>query len=623
MCGIAGTAGIAVTERALQAMSAALRHRGPDDAGLFHTPLVSLVFQRLAIVDVASGRQPMANEDGRVQLVFNGEIYDHHRLRRELVRRGHCFATDHSDTEVLVHGWEQWGQQLFGKLNGMFAVALWDARTRRLVLARDRYGIKPLYYALLPGGGLVFASEIKAILASGLVERRPNAAGVLEYFSFQNLWQRQTMFAGIEQLEPGTILTWQDGKIERRHYWDLTFPRRRRDTFADLAGEHRAILGRAIQRQLAADVPVKTYLSGGIDSTAITVVAHQLDPDMTAYSCIFDLDQVGEDRHVDEREFSRLVAETYRLRRVELELSPTSLRDCLSEYVRAQEDLRMGMGYPTYLIAQRVARDAKVVLSGTGGDEFHAGYVGRYKYLGQTPAAAPLPRRSLRQRLLGRRPPLDRALNSAYHVLYNCFVPQSQWRTAFTPEFLRAADGFDSIGVVDELIARCPSDDWRDRLLYVDAKTYLVGLLVFEDKVSMAHALETRVPLLDNDLVDFLLDVPFDALWQGDVGKALFRASVRPWVPEAIYHKPKMGFGPPDASWYRGRLQPWIEELLGPQLRGERGVFRPGYVRNVLDEHFGGRLNNYHLIWTLLNFEMWCRVFGLYGALPTGYARSA
>ncbi len=623
MCGIAGVVGVDLREKALQAMGAAMHHRGPDDLGIYQDRGIGLVFRRLAIVDLAGGRQPMANEDGRVQLVFNGEIYDHDQLRRELVARGHRFATGHSDTEVLVHGWEQWEHKLFGRLNGMFAVAIWDARTRRLVLGRDRYGIKPLYYALLPDGGLVFGSEIKAILASGLVERRPCEAGVLEYFAFQNLWQRQTMFAGIEQLEPGTTLTWQDGRVERREYWDLTFPRRRKESFADLAAEHRDILGRSIKRQLAADVPVKTYLSGGIDSTAITVVAHQLDPAMTAYSCIFNLDQVGEDRHVDEREFSRLVAETYRLRRVELELSPTSLQDCLTGYVRAQEDLRMGMGYPVYLIAQRVARDAKVVLSGTGGDEFHAGYVGRYKYLGETPAAGPQPPRSLLQRLLGRRTRPDSALNSAYHVLYNCFVPQAQWANTFTPEFLRAARGFDPVAVVDDFVARCPSDDWRDRLLYVDAKTYLVGLLVFEDKVSMAHSLETRVPLLDNELIDFLLDVPFEALWQGDVGKALFRESVRPWVPEAIYHKPKMGFGPPDASWYRGRLRPWLEELLAPQVRGERGVFLPSYVRGVLEAHFSGAANNYHLIWTLLNFEMWCRVFGLYGALPTSYARSA
>jgi asparagine synthase (glutamine-hydrolysing) len=623
MCGIAGVVGVDSSAKSLEAMGAAIHHRGPDDLGVYRQRGISLVFRRLAIVDLTGGRQPMANEDGQVQLVFNGEIYDHDRLRRQLVQRGHRFATGHSDTEVLVHGWEEWGYKLFERLNGMFAVAIWDARTRRLVLGRDRYGIKPLYYALLADGGLVFGSEIKAILASGLVESRPCAAGVLEYFAFQNLWQRQTMFAGIEQLEPGTTLTWHNGQVERRQYWDLTFPRRRKESSADLALEHRDILSRSIKRQLAADVPIKTYLSGGIDSTAITVVAHQLDPEMTAYSCIFDLDQVGADRQVDEREFSRLVAETYRIRRIELELSPTSLQECLTGYVRAQEDLRMGMGYPVYLIAQRVARDAKVVLSGTGGDEFHAGYVGRYKHMSQTAAAAPLPLRSLWQRLVRARPRLDRAGNAPYHLLYNCYVPQAQWPTAFTPEFLREAGDFDPVAVVDGFIARCPSDDWRDRLLYVDAKTYLAGLLAFEDKVSMAHSLETRVPLLDNELIDFLLDVPFDALWQGDVGKVLFRESVRPWVPESIYHKPKMGFGPPDASWYRGRLRPWIEDLLAPQLRGDRGVFQPNYVRDVLDEHFSGRVNNYHLIWTLLNFEMWCRVFGLYGAVPTSYARSA
>src|SRR5262249_1707795 len=258
MCGIAGVVGVPLTERALHAMGDAMERRGPDDAGFLQRSDVNLAFRRLAIVDLEGGRHPMANEDGRIQLLFNGEIYDHQPLRHQLETRGHRFATDHSDGEVLVHGWEEWGYDLFGRLNGMFAVAVWDRVARRLVLARDRYGIKPLYFAPLPDGGLIFASEIKAILASGLVPSAPHAEALLEYFSFQNLWRDRTLFRGIAQLEPATHLTWDRSGIRRAAYWDITFPRSKRRPLAELAEEHRSLLSRAVRRQMAADVPVKT-----------------------------------------------------------------------------------------------------------------------------------------------------------------------------------------------------------------------------------------------------------------------------------------------------------------------------------------------------------------------------
>jgi asparagine synthase (glutamine-hydrolysing) len=624
MCGIAGAVGTALTFQTLQSMGDAMYRRGPDDAGYHQSPLVNLAFRRLAIVDLEGGRQPMSNEDGRIQLVFNGEIYDHHILRQQLVSRGHQFATDHSDTEVLVHGWEEWGYDLFPRLNGMFAIGIWDCKTRTLVLARDRYGIKPLYYASTGDGTCVFASEIRAILASGLVSAKPCHEGVMEYFSFQNLTRSQTMFSGVSQLEPASVLTWNSGRISRRSYWDITFPRSRRGTMATLAEEHRSILARSVKRQLAADVPVKTYLSGGIDSTAISVIAHQNDPNMTAYSCIFNLESVAEDIAVDEREYSRLVSKRNGLQRIELELNAESLQTCLADYVYVMEDLRMGMGYVNYLIAKRVASDAKVVLSGTGGDEFHAGYVGRYQALGLgKPDHVPLFRRFLsagKRIIKGQRAPASVAANpeQTYRAILNCFFKRNQWESVFNSEFVGIAGSFDAEELMSDFLHRCPSKDWRDRVLYVDAKTYLAGLLTFEDKISMAHSLEARVPLLDNELVDFLLDVPFECLWPGgDIGKVLFRESVRPWVPNEIYQKPKMGFSPPDVSWYRGKLRPWIESTLKPHLTGERAIFRPAYVRSMLDDHFHGRANNCHLIWTMLNFEAWCQCFGFYGASRT------
>ncbi len=623
MCGIGGTAGVVPDSNALAAMKRALAHRGPDGEGEFIDKDAALVFRRLAIVDIESGSQPMANEDGRIKVVFNGEIYDHGLLRQELEAKGHRFSSDHCDTEVIVHGWEEWGYGLFPKLNGMFGLAIWDRRDRTLVLARDRYGIKPLYYSLLADGAIVFGSEVRAIHASGLVAPRPSFEGILEYFSFQNIWREQTMFEGIFQLDPGTAVTWKDGQLSRHRFWDLTFPRSRRASLKRLAEEHRSILRRTIRRQIAADVPVMSYLSGGIDSTSITLAAHELDRDVTAYSCIFDLTDVGEDRFVDEREFSRLVADVYGLRRVELEIEQESMTHNVEGYVRALEDLRMGMGYPVYLIAQRVAQDAKVVLSGTGGDEYHGGYIGRYQALGlvgKVTRAEPGWRGWLdRLRGLGGGdlPNAGRVAGSfvdpgpLYRNILNFVLSPEKLAGAFTSEFLRKSNGYDARTVMDDVIAQCPSDDWRDRVMYVDAKTYLTGLLTMEDKVSMAHGLETRVPLLDNELVDFLLDVPFDMLCEGETGKILFRESVRPWVPDSIYRKPKMGFGPPDASWYRGRLRPWIESILDPARCRSRGVFRPEFVQSVLDAHFSGQ-NTTYLIWSLVNFEFWCRSYGFF-----------
>jgi asparagine synthase (glutamine-hydrolysing) len=285
----------------------------------------------------------------------------------------------------------------------------------------------------------------------------------------------------------------------------------------------------------------------------------------------------------------------------------------------------MGMGYPVYLMAQRVARDAKVVLSGTGGDEFHGGYVGRYQALGLTHndvwQRCKYVMRRLRQERLSSIWTAARSGQQAlrlldpdplYRRMLNFVLSPEHLTRALTPEFLRAANGYDANAVMQQFLQQCPSTDWRDRVMYVDAKTYLGGLLVMEDKVSMAHGLETRVPLLDNELVDFLLDVPFDLLCRGETGKIVFRESVRPWVPEKIYAKPKMGFGPPDASWYRGRLRPWIEALLSPVRCRERGVFQPAFVQATLEDHFSGRRDNVYLIWSLLNFEVWCQVFNFF-----------
>ena len=610
MCGIAGILHFGRRPDAgerVRRMADAIRHRGPDDDGFWVDRDIALGFRRLAIVDLNGGAQPMTNEDGTVWIVYNGEIYNHVELRRELEACGHRFRSDHSDTEVLVHGWEQWRERLPERLNGMFAFAVWDQRERSLLLARDRLGIKPLYLATSSDGAVAFGSEVRALHASGLVDIEADPAGVVEYFSLMNLWHGRTPFRGVTMLAPGS---WETIAPERRRqskFWDFQFtrerpPRRglwnlpflqRRDDPVKGADIFREVLLGAMRRQVAADVPVMTYLSGGIDSSSLTAAAHALDSNVRAYSCIFDLTGVGDDRQVDEREYSRAVAAALDIERVEFEVPQDALTRTLDATIHALEYPRMGMAYVNYLIAGRVATDAKVVLSGMGGDEMTGGYVGRYALVPRDAATAD---------------PF-----AVYRGILNFPIPANELATAFAPEFLRGAGGFDPEAAVRDVIAAAPSRDPWDVLMYVDATTYLHGLLVLEDKLSMAHSLETRVPLLDNEVIDHLLRVPWAWLSDGDTGKILFREAVRPWLPAAIYRKPKMGFGPPDASWYRGRLRSWIEMQCASLA--QRGVLQPAYIRRKLDEHFEGAANHVGLIWCLLSFESWCRQTGVFGGV--------
>jgi asparagine synthase (glutamine-hydrolysing) len=619
MCGITGILHRGTVrdgpERA-RAMAAAIRHRGPDDEGNWADADIALGFVRLSILDLNGGHQPMTNEDGSAWVVFNGEIYNHAELRRELTSRGHRFATDHSDTEVLVHGWEEWGEQLPERLNGMFAFALWDCRQRALFLARDRYGIKPLYVATGAAGELLFGSEIRALHASGLIQRAPSDTRVIEYFLHQNLWGSETLFAGVEIFPPGTKERIDADGRRRARYWDYTFERRSRVSLAEAADRHRGILQEVVKRQIAADVPVMSYLSGGIDSSSLCAAAFRLDPRLRAYSCIFDLDEVGDDRIVDEREFSRAVARHLAIEHVELELPQDALVTALRPTIRALEEPRMGMSYVNYLIAGRVARDSKVVLSGTGGDELHGGYVYRYQATAPVTELRPFSRAwlkglasRLRNGMLRDRLPLGRLIG-----MVNYPLQETRLAEAFTPEFLRAAGSPGTVAShIEELLRGCPSEHIWDQLMYVDARTYLHGLLVIEDKLSMAHSLETRVPLLDNELVDYVCSLPWRLLFDGQTGKIVFRESVRPLVPDAVYRKPKMGFGPPDASWYRSRLRPFVTATLAPERITRRGVLQPAFVERALGEHFAGRANHVALIWSLLSFEAWCEEFGMYG----------
>ena len=602
-------------------MTESIRHRGPDDDGFWSDRDVSLGFRRLSILDLETGAQPMSNEDGAVHVIFNGEIYNHRTLRAELETCGHLFRSDHSDTEVLVHGYEQWGTALPSRLNGMFAFAVWDGRKRTMFLARDRLGIKPIYLADFPGG-IAFASEVRALHRSGLIEQKADTERVFEYFQQQNVWAGRSMFSGIRLLEPGSWLRIEPDRREQTKFWKVVFARRNRP-MAQAAGALKEVIQAALARQAAADVPVMAYLSGGIDSSAIVAGAYRLDPGLRAYSCIFNLEEVGDDRGVDEREFSRSVAHYLGVEHTELELPSDSLTCSLAATITALEEPRMGMAYVNYRIAERVSRDSKVVLSGCGGDEILAGYVGRYGVAKDRVATLSRPTglTGRLRSLLSTPKPSRETIREAILPMFSYPLLDSELDLAFTPEFRRVAGDYRLRDGLDELVRECPSDSGWDVLMYADLKTYLHGLLMVEDKVSMSHGLETRVPLLDNEIMDLALSFGIDLLTDGATGKIVFREAIRDWVPPAIADKPKMGFGPPDASWYRGRLQPFIRRVLDPARIARRGVFQPSFIANAIDDHMSKRANRLPLIWSMLSFEAWCESFNVLGG-DLGEART-
>jgi len=596
MCGIAGLLHfdrIGDASTRVHAMADSIIHRGPDDDGYWSDRDVALGFRRLAIVDIEHGAQPMGDATGEIQVVFNGEIYNHQALRADLEALGHHFTTDHSDTEVLVHGWREWGQDLPSKLNGMFAFAIWDASARSLFLARDRYGIKPLYWTCPRNGVFAFGSEARALFASGLVAKREDPVAIANYFGLMNFWHGETPFQNVSLMQPGTCRLITPDRDVSRTYWSFCFDRR--PVQLDEAVEtFRSLLLSAVDSQIQADVPVMSYLSGGIDSSGVTAAAYARDPSIRAYSCIFDLDQVGADAFVDEREYSRAVAEFLQIDRIELELPQSVMERQMEHTLASLEYPRMGMAYVNDLIAQRVSQDAKVVLSGMGGDEVTGGYVARYGLVDRP-----------------EKPNFDPF--AVYRACLNVPIQDEERIVAYTPEFRAAIGDINPLDHISDAIRAAPATDPWDVLMHVDATTYLHGLLVLEDKLSMAHSLETRVPLLDNTLVDYLLGVDWSVLSDGETGKILFREAVRPMVPDAIYRKPKMGFGPPDASWYRGALRPFVERLLSRDRIAARGVFQPDWVANKVSAHMTGEANWVALIWCLISFEVWCDQHGAFG----------
>lgn len=623
MCGIAGIFnrnGEPVGNRLIKAMTDAIAHRGPDDEGHYIDINIALGHRRLSIIDLSpAGHQPMCNEDGTIYITYNGEIYNFKHLRSELEARGHRFRS-RTDTEVILHGYEEEGMNFVKRLNGMFAFGLWDANRRRLFLARDRYGIKPLYY-WAQGTTFVFASEIKALLTHPKISADLNYNALHEYFTFQNLFRDHTLFKDIRLLPPATILGIQTGEepAASENYWDYDFGKRRESlSFDDARDETLRLFKQAVQRQLVADVPVGSYLSGGMDSGSVVAIASQEIPRFSTFTCGFMMHTVeGVEVEYDERKDAELMANAFKTEHYEQVIGSGDLARSLEKIIWHLEDLRVGMCYPNYYIARLASKFVKVCLSGTGGDELYAGYPWRYYRVCRS---------------------LDRKTYlHDYYSYWQRLVPEDKKAQLFTPSSWRQITDRDSFGVFasvfdrrKELAYQSPEDHIANSL-YFEANTFLHGLLILSDRLAMASSLEERVPFLDNDLVDFAQSIPIhhklgnlDHMKQMDEnavqkarrryaefddGKSVLRQALSGLIPKEIIDRKKQGFSAPDESWYRGENIQFVKNMLLNPHAASRDFINPAFIATIIEEHCENRINHRLLIWSFLCFEQWCRTF--------------
>ena len=626
MCGITGIfdtrATTAIDEALLGRMNESQHHRGPDEGGLHREPGVGLGHRRLSIIDLSSGQQPLFNEDGSVVVVYNGEIYNFQGLSEELQALGHTFRT-HCDTEVIVHAWEQWGESCVTRFRGMFAFAVWDRNRETLFLGRDRLGIKPLYYALLPNGQLIFGSELKALLAHPKLPREIEPQAVEDYFAYGYVPEPKTILRHALKLPPAHTLAVrrQQPLPTPRCYWDVPF-KPVPVTTAEEAGEellHR--LREAVSIRLIAEVPLGAFLSGGVDSSAVVAMMAGLSSDPVKTCSI----SFG-DPQFNESAYAAQVAERYHTdHRVEaVDPNDFALVERLAELY--DEPYADSSALPTYRVCELARRQVTVALSGDGGDENLAGYR-RYRwhtYEERVRGLLPLGVRRPLFGWLGRiypkadwAPKLFRAkatlealardsIEGYFHSVSILGDPLRQ--QLFSASFRRQLQGYQAVEVLREHARRAPTEDPLSLVQYLDLKTYLAGdILTKVDRASMAHALEVRVPLLDHPLVEWLSGLPPSWKLRGREGKYLFKKALRPYLPDAILYRPKMGFAVPLASWFRGPLRTRVRDaVLGPLL-AESGLFNLDFLQRLVDQHQTGQRDNSAALWTLLMFEAFLR----------------
>jgi asparagine synthase (glutamine-hydrolysing) len=615
MCGIAGIVSLEdkpIFERELRDMCGAIAHRGPDEEGYYFGAGVGLGMRRLSIIDLASGRQPIRNEEGSVWVVFNGEIYNFRELRRELEGRGHIFST-RTDTETIVHLYEEYGKRCVDHMRGMFAFAIWDERNRQLLLARDRVGIKPLYYVEVDGR-LLFGSELKAVLQLKEVERKINWSAASHLFTFLSTPPAEAIIGGVHKLEPGHLLRASPGRatvIER--YWDLKFEpdyAREEGYFVERVRE---LLDESVRLHLISDVPLGAFLSGGIDSSSIVAAAATLTPEpLRTFSIGF-----GEPEY-NELDHARVVAQTFGTDHHELTLGPDALDQMQDLAWYLDEPFGDSSAIPTYMVSKLASSKLKVVLSGDGGDELFAGYD---KYVVEQRERSrwslPAPGRSLLG-AIGRTMPYGmRGRNFLQHIALagperyldaGTFFRRDDMKKLFQPEVYELFSQYEPWRAKAEYL-ESGNGHWLSDLQGLDMKNYLpLDILTKVDRMSMAHSIETRVPLLDHKLVEFAATIPPEMNLRGGTTKYILKRAMRGILPDSIIDRPKRGFAVPLGYWFRGKLGAYVRDLLLGDRSTRRGFFNGGHIENLVSRHERGENLDLQL-WTLISFELWSRAF--------------
>ena len=626
MCGIAGfafvDAGHPVDRELLDRMTGVMRHRGPDAGGVHLGPGVGLGHRRLSIIDVAGGDQPIYGEDRTCAVILNGEIYNFKELERELSARGHVFKT-RSDTESIVHAYEEWGVDCVKRLRGMFAFVLWDDSRRRLLLARDRAGKKPLYYHA-DGERLIFASEIKGLLQDQSIKRRLSLESLSDYFSFGNIPSPSTVFQSIYQIPPAHFLVWERGRSSLHEYWDVDFrptgpsrPEEALEAFAPIFDE-------AVRVRMVADVPLGAFLSGGIDSSAVVAsMARQSDRPLVTTSVGFA------ERTHSELEHARLVAQAVGSQHHEVLVRPNAVEDLPRLVWHLDQPFADSSALPTYYVSKAAREQVTVALSGDGGDEIFAGYERRYGVHRLESRVRPLVPESLRRAVLtplGRIYPradwiprplrwklvllnLGQSFERAYFNDLSIFREYEK-QALCSPEFLAETRHHDPFDAFARHFERGRDMDPLSRVLYVDFKTWLHNdILVKVDRMSMACSLEVRSPLLDHKVVEFAAALPPELKYRGAVSKFLLKRHLAGRLPSLDVNRRKQGFSIPLGAWLRGELRDMARDLLFSAQTAHRGYVRPEAVKRIWDEHQTGWRDHAHHIWALMVLELWLREY--------------
>lgn len=632
MCGFVGIADIEakrpIDGQILRCMNESQHHRGPDERGEYLRDGIGLGHTRLSIIDLASGQQPLFNEDGSVVVVYNGEIYNHLSIRKELVASGHQFKTN-SDTEVIVHAWEEWGERCVERFNGMFAFAIWDSNSDTLFLARDRIGIKPLYYAVSPSGFMVFGSELKSLLVHPDLPRDLDVEAIEDYFAFGYVPDPRTIYSGVHKLEPGHTLCARRGcrPGHARRYWDVPFANGSTNgnaSFESAKEELLERLGSSVSRRLMSEVPLGAFLSGGVDSSAVVaLMARQSESSVNTCSISFG------DRQYNEAAYAQSVAEQYHTNHnVEQVLHDDyDLIDTLASHY--DEPFADSSALPTYRVCQLARKHVTVALSGDGGDENFAGYR-RYRwhaYEEKVRSRLPQGIRGPLFGFLGRYyPKLDWApkvlrAKTTFQALARdslagfqesvSVVSRANRSWLFSDDFKQSLGGYDAVEVFRRHAAVAPSLDPLSLVQYLDFKTYLPGdILTKVDRASMAHSLEVRVPLLDHTFTEWVSGL--DPAWKlrGRNGKHILKEALRDILPDDILFRPKMGFAVPIGNWFRGPLKDRISELSQSSTLIDTGILDRDAVSTMISRHQSGVSEHSAAIWALVMFEASLRHLG-------------